>query len=65
MANARPSPTLTLDLRGAGGEPVHFARTVRSHGVAGLPPNVVGPDGTSFETVLPAGGTSWLVRLTP
>ena len=65
MARADPAPTLTLELRGAGGEPVHFARTVRSHGVAGLPPNVVGPDGTSFETVLPAGGTAWLVRVTP
>ena len=52
-----------IELRGAGGEPVDFARTVRSHGVAGLPPNVVGHDGEDFETVLPAPGGPWLVRL--
>jgi 3-methyladenine DNA glycosylase/8-oxoguanine DNA glycosylase len=33
--------TLVADvpLRGAGGEPVDFARTIASHGVAELPPN--------------------------
>jgi hypothetical protein len=30
-----------LLLRGAGGEPVDFARTIVSHGVAELPPNRV------------------------
>ncbi len=30
-----------LPLRGAGGEPVDFARTIVSHGVAELPPNRV------------------------
>jgi len=60
-----PARPLTLALRGAGGEPVDFARTVRSHGVAGLPPNVVGPGGTSFETVLPAGGSAFLLALRP
>ena len=28
-----------LELRGAGGEPVDFLRTITSHGVADLPPN--------------------------
>ncbi len=52
-----------LELRGAGGEPVGFARTLLSHGVAELPPNAVAPDGSSLETVLPAGGRAWLVRV--
>jgi 3-methyladenine DNA glycosylase/8-oxoguanine DNA glycosylase len=52
---------LTLELRGAGGEPVGFARTLLSHGVAHLPPNVVAEDGSSLETVLPEAG---LVRVT-
>jgi 3-methyladenine DNA glycosylase/8-oxoguanine DNA glycosylase len=54
-----------LVLQGPGGEPVDFARTVLSHGVADLPPNVVAPDGTRLETVLPAAGRAWLVRLVP
>ncbi|MGB8518736.1 MAG: hypothetical protein WCD38_01065, partial [Candidatus Tumulicola sp.] len=28
----------TLPLRGAGGEPISFVRTIRSHGCASLPP---------------------------
>jgi hypothetical protein len=28
-----------LELKGAGGEPVDFLRTITSHGVADLPPN--------------------------
>jgi N-glycosylase/DNA lyase len=49
----------TFALRGAGGEPVDFARTLLSHGVADLPPNVIAPDGSRIETVLPAGGRAW------
>jgi hypothetical protein len=41
-----------LPLRGAGGEPVDFARTIVSHGVAELPPNHVDLGGRSFETTL-------------
>jgi hypothetical protein len=41
-----------LPLRGAGGEPVDFARTIVSHGVAELPPNHVDLAGRSFETTL-------------
>jgi N-glycosylase/DNA lyase len=52
-----------IELRGAGGEPVDLARTLRSHGVAGLPPNTVTLDGASLQTVLPAGGRAWLVEL--
>ena len=53
-----------LELRGRGGEPVGFARTLLSHGVAELPPNTVAPDGSVLETVLPAAGEAWVVRVT-
>jgi 3-methyladenine DNA glycosylase/8-oxoguanine DNA glycosylase len=53
----------TIVLRGAGGEPVDFARTLLSHGVADLPPNVIAPDGSAIETVLPAGGRAWVVAV--
>ena len=52
-----------FELRGAGGEPVGFARTLLSHGVAELPPNTVAEDGSSLETVLPANGRAWVVRV--
>jgi N-glycosylase/DNA lyase len=55
----------TIPLRGAGGEPVDFARTLLSHGVADLLPNTIAEDGSSLETVLPAGGRAWVVRLVP
>jgi N-glycosylase/DNA lyase len=47
----------TLTLRGAGGEPVDFRRTLLSHGVADLLPNRIAPDGSRLDTVLatPAG----------
>jgi N-glycosylase/DNA lyase len=47
----------TLTLRGAGGEPVDFRRTLLSHGVADLLPNRIVPDGSRLDTVLatPAG----------
>ena len=52
-----------LELRGAGGEPVDLARTLLSHGVAGLPPNTIAADGGSLETVLSANGRAWLLRV--
>lgn len=52
-----------IELVGAGGEPVDLARTLRSHGVADLPPNEITADGTLFTTVLSAGGDAWLVEL--
>ncbi len=50
----------TLTLRGAGGEPVHFQRTLLSHGVADLLPNRIAPDGSRLDTVLttPAGAVA-------
>ena len=53
-----------IRLVGACGEPVDFARTLLSHGVADLPPNEIAPDGTLLSTVLSAGGRAWLVELT-
>ena len=55
----------TVALRGAGGEPVDFARTVLSHGVADLLPNTIAPDGSTFEAVLRVGERAWVVHLVP
>jgi 3-methyladenine DNA glycosylase/8-oxoguanine DNA glycosylase len=55
----------SLELRGAGGEPVDFARTLLSHGVADLPPNRIAEDGSRMDTVLLAGGRAWIVGLEP
>jgi 3-methyladenine DNA glycosylase/8-oxoguanine DNA glycosylase len=55
--------SVPIELRGAGGEPVGFARTLLSHGVAELPPNVVDPGGAWLETVLPVGGRAWPLRV--
>jgi N-glycosylase/DNA lyase len=53
----------SIELRGAGGEPVDLARTLLSHGVADLPPNVIAQDGSSMTTVLRARGRVWVVEL--
>jgi N-glycosylase/DNA lyase len=53
-----------IELVGAGGEPVDFARTLLSHGVADLPPNEIAADGTLLTTVLTTGEGAWLVELT-
>jgi 3-methyladenine DNA glycosylase/8-oxoguanine DNA glycosylase len=45
-----------LSLRGAGGEPVDFARTIVSHGVAELPPNRVDLAARTLTTTLPIPG---------
>jgi len=60
-----PSWSHSIQLRGAGGEPADFARTVLSHGVADLLPNTIAEDGSSLETVLPARGRAYVVRLVP
>jgi 3-methyladenine DNA glycosylase/8-oxoguanine DNA glycosylase len=52
-----------FELRGGGGEPVDFARTLLSHGVAELPPNRIAQDGTVLETVLAGAGRAWVVRV--
>jgi N-glycosylase/DNA lyase len=55
----------SLELIGAGGEPVDFARTLLSHGVADLPPNEIERSGSGMETVLAVGNRAWVVRLVP
>jgi 3-methyladenine DNA glycosylase/8-oxoguanine DNA glycosylase len=52
-----------LPLRGAGGEPVDFARTIVSHGVAELPPNRVDLAGRTLETTLPVARGARTVRV--
>jgi 3-methyladenine DNA glycosylase/8-oxoguanine DNA glycosylase len=41
-----------LELKGAGGEPVDLWRTLSSHGVADLPPNVIDEEKRMLETTL-------------
>jgi hypothetical protein len=53
-----------LPLRGAGGEPVDFARTIVSHGVAELPPNRVDLAARTLETTLPVRDGARTIRLT-
>jgi N-glycosylase/DNA lyase len=53
-----------LPLHGAGGEPVDFARTIVSHGVAELPPNRVELAARTFETTLPTSRTARTIRIT-
>jgi N-glycosylase/DNA lyase len=52
-----------IELRGAGGEPVDFVRTLMSHGVADLPPNRISE--TRLDTVLPAPGGARVVVVEP
>jgi 3-methyladenine DNA glycosylase/8-oxoguanine DNA glycosylase len=53
-----------MPLVGAGGEPVDFARTIVSHGVAELPPNRVDLAGRALETTLPVRSGARTVRVT-
>ena len=53
-----------LPLVGAGGEPVDFARTIASHGVAELPPNRLDLAARTLETTLPVPRGARTVRLT-
>jgi 3-methyladenine DNA glycosylase/8-oxoguanine DNA glycosylase len=53
-----------LPLVGAGGEPVDFARTIVSHGVAELPPNRVDLADRALETTLPIPRGARTVRIT-
>ena len=52
-----------LELRGAGGEPVDLRRTLRSHGVAELPPVRVSADALSATVTLIATGGARTVRM--
>jgi cytochrome c peroxidase len=58
--------TLVADipLRGAGGEPVDFARRIASHGVAELPPNCLDLEVRVLETTLPIPRGARTIRLT-
>ena len=53
-----------LPLVGAGGEPVDFARTIVSHGVAELPPNRVDLAARRLETTLPVARGARTVLIT-
>jgi len=52
-----------IPLVGAGGEPVDFARTIVSHGVAELPPNRVELEARTLETMLPVARCARTVRI--
>ncbi len=52
-----------LPLAGAGGEPVDFARTIVSHGVAELPPNHVDLEAGTLETTLPVPRGARTIRI--
>jgi len=55
-----------LELEGAGGEPVDLWRTLASHGVADLPPQVLDEDSRTLETTLPLSrGRARTVRVRP
>jgi 3-methyladenine DNA glycosylase/8-oxoguanine DNA glycosylase len=56
-------PVAELLLRGAGGEPVDFVRTIVSHGVAELPPNKLDLEGRTLTTTLAVPGGARTVRL--
>jgi 3-methyladenine DNA glycosylase/8-oxoguanine DNA glycosylase len=58
------SETLAIPLRGTRGEPVDFARTIVSHGVAELPPNRVELEARTLETTLPVVRGARTVRIT-
>jgi 3-methyladenine DNA glycosylase/8-oxoguanine DNA glycosylase len=53
-----------LPLLGAGGEPVDFARTIASHGVAELPPNQLDLGRRVLETTLPIPRGARTIQLT-
>jgi len=50
--------TTEIKLRGAGGEPVDFRRTLASHGVADLPPNRIDEEAWTLELTLSPHGSS-------
>lgn len=65
-ADAELPATGTLALAGSGGEPVDLARTLASHGVATLPPQLVDPAAGMLETTLSLGaGPARTIRIRP
>jgi N-glycosylase/DNA lyase len=55
MVANRAQAILTLPLIGAGGEPVSLRGTLRSHGLAWLPPNDLAKDGRTLRTTIQTG----------
>jgi 3-methyladenine DNA glycosylase/8-oxoguanine DNA glycosylase len=56
--------TVELELKGAGGEPVDLWRTLTSHGVAALPPQVLDEEERTLESTLPLSrGRSRTIRI--
>src|SRR5688500_18114170 len=49
--------SLSIPLRGAGGEPVALDRTLLSHGLVSLPPMSVEPDGSAMTLTIPLAGS--------
>jgi N-glycosylase/DNA lyase len=49
-------PVASFDLKGAGGEPISFARTIDSHGVASLPPAVKTSSPSEYRVMLRLDG---------
>jgi 3-methyladenine DNA glycosylase/8-oxoguanine DNA glycosylase len=65
MWHVFPVPNaLEIPLRGPKGEPVDFARTILSHGVAELPPNRVDLEGLALETTIAVPRSARTVRIT-
>jgi 3-methyladenine DNA glycosylase/8-oxoguanine DNA glycosylase len=56
-------PIGELPLAGGGGEPVDLARTLASHGVATLPPQLVDQAAGTLETTLSLGGQARTIRI--
>jgi len=54
-----------LPLRGAGGEPIDFARTLRSHGCAELPPATIPDDNSYYGVALHLAGRVRRVTIRP
>jgi 3-methyladenine DNA glycosylase/8-oxoguanine DNA glycosylase len=56
--------TAELELKGAGGEPVDLWRTLTSHGVAALPPQLLDEEQRMLESTLPVSrGRSRTIRI--
>ena len=60
-----PAPTTTIELRGPGGEPVNWGRTLNSHGLTDLPPLFRTVDAGILEVTLPVGDGARTMVLTP
>ena len=60
-----PAAPITIELRGPGGEPVNWARTLNSHGLTDLPPLHRQVDAGILEATLPVGDGARTVILSP